>query len=295
MGFFALFPHEPAAAQETRIRVGLADHLKVRICELQGDLMGDESLVRRRLPLALPALLGLFGFALCVMALPGRATDAPSKPASDTRLRITTFPPAIRVGAAAAAAKDDGTNASASTKHGEATVSIDTDDDFDTVNEKLHKLPWVIPLIFLVVGSIFLTPVILLVGIIWYKLRKTRLQNDAMLALAERGVVPPAQAAEALGAGASPASVAPQVYQQAVAIRKRIVWSDLRKGVILTMAGLALSFYSMTASGSPNSVGLVLIFVGAGYVVLWWLEGRHLDQADGRRAANGSGPGASGG
>jgi hypothetical protein len=258
--------------------------------------MQYETHSRSRAPIARMALLGFFGLALCVMALPGRAADTPPKPASDTSVRITTFPPAIHVGAAAAVIKDDGATASAATKRGEATVSIDTDDDFDKwVNEKQHKVPWVIPLVFLVVGSIFLTPVILLIGIIWYKLRKTRLQNEAMLALAEKGVVPPAQAAEALAAGAPPASVAPQVYQQALALRKRVVWSDLRKGVIMTMIGLALSFYSMTNSGSPNWIGLVLLFVGAGYVVLWWLEDRHLEQAGAGRAADGGGPGAGGG
>src|SRR5258707_590448 len=84
-------------------------------------------------------------------------------------------------------------------------------------------------------------------------------------------------AAEGLAADASAASVAPQVYQQAVAMRKRVVWSDLRKGVIMTMIGLAFLFYWMTESGSPSWVGLVLLFVGVGYVVLWWLESRHLE------------------
>jgi hypothetical protein len=154
-------------------------------------------------------------------------------------------------------------------------------------------MPWVIGLIFLVVGSIFLTPIVLLIGIIWYKLRRARLQNEAMLALAEKGVVPPAQAAEALAAGASPASAAPQVYQQVAAVRKRAVWSDLRKGVILSTIGLALSFYELTSSGGPSWVGLVLLFVGAGYVTLWWLEGRHLDQTRGG-GTDAARPGASG-
>jgi len=156
-------------------------------------------------------------------------------------------------------------------------------------------MPWVIGLIFLVVGSIFLTPVVLLVGIIWYKLRKTRLQNEAMLALAEKGVVSPAQAADALATGAPVTSVAPQVYQQAVAMRKRVVWSDLRKGVILSAIGLGLSFYAVTGSGEPSWIGLILLFVGVGYVALWWLEGRHLEQTGATRAGNGAGTSSSGG
>ncbi len=63
----------------------------------------------------------------------------------------------------------------------------------------------------------------------------------------------------------------------------------------MTMIGLALSFYSMTDSGSPNWIGLVLVFVGAGYVVLWWLEGRHLDEVGARASGNGGKSEASGG
>jgi hypothetical protein len=257
--------------------------------------MQQQAHIRHQQSFVLPALLGLFALAMAFTALPGHAGDTPARNAS---VKIATLPPAIQVIAAAAAAttKDDGSDADTGSTRSEARVKIDSDEDFDldAVNQKLHKAPWVIGLVFLVVGSIFLTPVILLIGIIWYKLRKTRLQNEAMLALAERGVVPPAQVAEALAAGAPPATVAPQVYQQAVAMRKRVVWSDLRKGVIMTMIGLAFLFYWMTENGSPSWVGLVLLFVGAGYVVLRWLESRHLEQAGAGRSTNGGGgPGAS--
>jgi hypothetical protein len=251
--------------------------------------------LRTRAPLALLASLGLFGLALCVMAPAGRAADTPSTPAADTNVRITAFPPAIHVDTVAAA-KDDAAAPPSEGKRG-PHLRFDTDDDFDEFSNQVQKMThgWVIGLVFLIVGSIFLTPVVLLVGIIWYKLRKTRLQNEAMLALAERGIIPPAQAADALAAGTPPSSAAPQVYQQAVATRKKVVWSDLRKGVILSMAGLALSFYDLISSGGPNSVGLVLLFVGAGYVVLWWLEGRHLDEAKAKAADNGGKSEASGG
>ena len=83
------------------------------------------------------------------------------------------------------------------TATGHARIQIG-DRDFDSFANVMQTAPWVVGLVFLVVGSIFLTPLILLVGIIWYKLRKTRLQNDALLKLAERGVVPSAQVAEAM-------------------------------------------------------------------------------------------------
>jgi hypothetical protein len=166
------------------------------------------------------------------------------------------------------------------------------DDDFDSFNEALHTAPWVVGLAFLVAGSILLTPVFLLVGIIWYKLRKTRLQNEAVLQLAERGAMAPAQAVDAVMSGVTPegavastavplaASSAAPVYQQAIISRRRAVWSDLRKGVILTAIGLAFVFYSMVESGSASWVGLVLMFLGVGYILLWWFEDRHLQRRE---------------
>ena len=57
-------------------------------------------------------------------------------------------------------------------------------------------------------------------------------------------------------------------------MRRKTVWSDLRKGVIFGAVGLGFTFYSMLDDGSPNFVGLVLLFVGLAYVVLWYFEER---------------------
>jgi hypothetical protein len=250
-----------------------------------------------RWPAAAGTAFILVALALGGVAHPVHASEAPAKPATDATVRIKAFPPSVQVGTTTVAAKDDTAAPTSVGKRGEVGVRVDSDEDFDfdAFNSQVHKMPWVIALIFLVVGSIFLTPVILLIGIIWYKLRKTRLQNEAMLALAARGVVPAAQAADALATGASPASVAPQVYQQAVALRKRVIWSDLRKGVILAMIGLGFLFYGITGRGEPSWIGLVLLFVGAGYIVLWWLEGRHLEQAGASRAGNDASTSSGGG
>ena len=58
-----------------------------------------------------------------------------------------------------------------------------------------------------------------------------------MLKLAERGVVPPAEAIAAMAPGARRSlgrcrSTAP-LYEQAKQVRKRAAWSDLRKGVLM--------------------------------------------------------------
>ncbi len=248
------------------------------------------------LPSAICATLVALALALGCLAHPARADDA-AKPKGDTTVRIRALPPSIVIDTAAAEDKADAAAASSEDKHAARHPKDDSDDDFDVdqFRTQVQKMPWVIGLIFLVVSSIFLTPIVLLIGIIWYKLRKTRLQNEAMLALAAKGVVPPAAAADALATGASPANAAPQVYQQALALRRRVVWSDLRKGVIMTMVGLAFVFYAILANGEASWVGLILLFVGVGYLALWWLEGRHLAQTSATPAGNGPGTSSNGG
>jgi hypothetical protein len=63
-------------------------------------------------------------------------------------------------------------------------------------------------------------------------------------------------------------------YEHARYLRRRTVWSDLRKGIILTGVGLGLTFFSMLDDGTPNSIGLILLFVGLGYCLLWFFEDR---------------------
>jgi hypothetical protein len=218
-------------------------------------------------------------------ATDGSVTAAPSAPGAGTGTSVTitgTFPDAKT---------DSDTPPPTKKSRKRAHIQIG-DDDFENFNDALHTAPWVIGLAFLVAGSVLLTPVFLLIGIIWYKLRKTRMQNEAMLQLAERGVVPPAQAVDAMMSGASPeaaaaaaspsaaASAAAPVYQQAVIARRRAVWSDLRRGVIFIAVGLSFVFYSLFDSGSANWVGLVLLFLGVGYTLLWWFEDRHLQNRE---------------
>lgn len=248
----------------------------------------------RVMPMAFGALLAAM---LCLAAGPGAAADAPAKGGAAAVQKSPPAPPPPPP-AAAAAATD-----SAPAPADDAATADERDDpfpfgrhrgriqfdDFDSFKQAMDVAPWIVGVVFLVLGSIFLTPIILLVGIIWYKLRKTRLQNEAVLKLAERGVMPSAQAVDAVMAGTPPAQAAPGTVAAAVPVavasRRRAVWSDLRKGVLLVAVGLALVLYSITDAGEANWLGLVLLFVGAGYIALWWLEDRHLE----RRVSGGDG------
>ena len=213
--------------------------------------------------------------------------EAPSKAAADPT--PTVAPPAATAEADTTDSKPDSAERKRDRRRERVRIG---DDDFESFNEALHTAPWVVGLAFLVAGSILLTPVFLLIGIIWYKLRKTRLQNEAVLQLAERGAMAPAQAVDAVMSGVMPeaavastaaplaGSAAAPVYQQAVISRRRAVWSDMRKGVILTAVGLSFVFYSMVENGSANWLGLVLMFLGLGYILLWWFEDRHLQRRE---------------
>jgi hypothetical protein len=164
-----------------------------------------------------------------------------------------------------------------------------SDREFDSFNDFIHSEPEFAGMVIAIVAIVFLSPVIVLALILWYRMRKNRMLNETMLKLAEKGVVPPVEALGALagspnGALAAAPSASP-IYEQAKQIRRRAAWSDLRKGVILGGIGLGLAFYSMLDDGSPNGLGLVLLFVGIGYIVLWWFEDRQFP-------SKGSGAGA---
>jgi hypothetical protein len=164
--------------------------------------------------------------------------------------------------------------------------------DSDSWAQLAHEAPGSALFVFLIVMTVFLTPLLLIALLILYKLRKTRMHNETMLKLAEKGVVSPTAAMDALAAGPSPAAslgamagatAAPAtpgsapLYEQARFLRRRTAWSDLRKGIILCAVGLGLSFYSMLDDGTPNVAGLILLFLGAGYCILWFFEDRNAD------------------
>jgi hypothetical protein len=177
-----------------------------------------------------------------------------------------------------------------------AKVKIDglgTDREFDSVGEFVHDEPAIAAMVVLIVAVVFLSPVLAIGLILWYRMRKARMLNETMLKLAEKGIVAPADALDALAGGkqaalATTAATAP-LYEQAKQIRRRAAWSDLRKGVITGGIGLGLTLFSMLDDRSPNSVGLVLLFVGIGFVVLWWFEERQIAPSNG--VASGGTPG----
>lgn len=151
--------------------------------------------------------------------------------------------------------------------------------EYDSFEDFVDKAPWIAGLFFLGTLLVFLVPLLVIILVLWYKMRKTRMLNETMLKLAEKGVVPPAEAMDAIGAARPQAAVASgattgALYERARSIRARNVWSDLRRGIILVAVGLAVQTCSMFENGEASGIGLVLLFLGIGYVVLWYFEDR---------------------
>jgi hypothetical protein len=173
-------------------------------------------------------------------------------------------------------------------RHGKGVSvrGLGDDADFDSFDEFAKNSPAIASMVVVIVAVVFLAPVLAIALILWYRMRKARMLNETMIRLAEKGVVPPAEAIGALAGGtpvASSPTVAP-LYEQAKQLRRRAAWSDLRKGVIIGGVGLGLTLYAALDDRSPNALGLVLLFVGIGYLALWWFEER--------QAARGNGSGA---
>ena len=172
----------------------------------------------------------------------------------------------------------------------------DVDREYDSFDEFLDRDPALASMVLGIVFIVFLTPILIIALVIWYKMRKNRMQNETMLRLAEKGIVPPGEAMHAIGTGQAAsaigvaASTAP-LAEQARALRKQAAWSDLRKGVLMGTVGLALTFYSVFDDRSPNWLGLVLLFVGIGYCVLWYFEDQQVTAARPAGPASSSGRG----
>lgn len=164
------------------------------------------------------------------------------------------------------------------------------DREFESFGALVDQAPWLAAWVLLIVALVFAAPVLMIALVLWYKMRRTRMVNETLLKLAEKGAMPPATAMEILGSGMG--SIALENAQRSSAVapgndhvratRRRATWSDLRKGVVMGAVGLGLVVYSLLDDRSPNALGLVLLFLGAGYVALWYFEDRHLRETSAR-------------
>lgn len=221
------------------------------------------------------------------VADPAPATDARTETGADTR-SMPSRDAKARNGADARRGVDltidEDDPLADSGKRRKVVVNLGMHDrEFESFEQMMQEAPWIAGMVVGIVSVVFLVPVLIVALFIWYRLRKNRMLNETMIKLAERGVVLPADALDALTSnrqaatmGAATAATTAPLIERAKLLRKGVAWSDLRKGVIMTAVGLGLSFYFLFDDGSPSWLGLVLLFVGIGYCVLWYFEDQQI-------------------
>src|SRR2546421_871320 len=134
-----------------------------------------------------------------------------------------------------------------------------TIDDPDTEFEKSKDMPaMVIPLVGIVFLTIFGAPVLIVGLILYFGFSKSRALHRTVRMMVEKGQPVP----EALLAPPPPA------------VRQR---SDMRRGVVLVMIGIGLMFFFGAVNdweGGSWTIGLIFFLIGAGYLLVWKLEGK---------------------
>ena len=72
-------------------------------------------------------------------------------------------------------------------------IGVGPNDEFDSLDQFIDKAPAVAAGVVLMFLIAFLTPVMIIFLVIWYKMRKNRMINETILKLAEKGVMPSAE------------------------------------------------------------------------------------------------------
>ncbi|HZQ61602.1 MAG TPA: hypothetical protein VFC24_09655 [Casimicrobiaceae bacterium] len=250
------------------------------------------------------ALVTAVGVALIVSGLwessPSGVQAAEVAPNSTAAPAANTAPPPASGQAADAENKSDADQHAIIIEKSGRRVRIlgsgDKDREYGSLDQLVRHEPELFGMVIAVVAIIFLSPVLLVGVVMLYRTRKTRMLNETLVRLAERGVIAPGEAMQALTTGQVPASAtrlaaegggvaatstAPSLLDETKQVRKRAAWSDLRKAVIIGAIGLAFTLHDLTRGRAPDTVGLILLFIGAAYGALWWYETRHLPDRSG--------------
>jgi hypothetical protein len=142
------------------------------------------------------------------------------------------------------------------------------DEDSDTTKESgsNNDVPEaVIPLVAIVFMTIFGAPVLIVAVIMYFGFSKNRMMHKTVRMMVEKGQPVP----EAL--------LNPPPH-----VRKR---SDMRRGVVLVMVGLGLMIFLGAVNeweGGSWALGIIPFLIGAGYLLVWKLEGKGPEGLEGR-------------
>src|SRR5882724_5427763 len=115
----------------------------------------------------------------------------------------------------------------------------------------------VFPIVFITMLAVFGMPVLIVAVIMYFGFSKNRMMHRTVRMMVEKGQPVP----EAL-------------LNPPPAQRQR---SDIRRGVVLAMVGLGLMLFFAAVNdweGGAWSIGLIPFLIGAGYLLVWKLEGK---------------------
>ena len=143
--------------------------------------------------------------------------------------------------------------------HGRHGIVIDGDHEVDVdVDKVANDVPeFVLPIVVVSLLTVFGAPVLIVALIMYFGFSKNRAMHRTIRMMAEKGQPIPA----ALLAPPTPA------------VRQR---SDMRRGVVLTMIGIGMILFLGAVNdweGGAWSFGLIPFLIGAGYLIVWKLEG----------------------
>jgi Domain of unknown function (DUF6249) len=139
---------------------------------------------------------------------------------------------------------------------GHSATGADSDDDIKINSDEIPAM--VVPIVAVTMLTIFGAPVLIVALIMYFGFSKSRMTQRTIRMMVEKGQPVPA----ALLNPPPPAA------------RQR---SDMRRGVILSMVGLGLMVWLGAVNdweGGVWSLGLIPFLIGAGYLLVWKLEGK---------------------
>ena len=134
----------------------------------------------------------------------------------------------------------------------------DRETDADRAKSSEDIPAMVIPLVGIVFLTIFGAPILIVAVIMYFGFSKNRMMHRTIQLMVEKGQPVP------------PALLAPPAPAQ----RQR---SDMRRGVVLAMIGLGLMIFLAAVNGWEGgawSIGIIPFLIGAGYLLVWKLEGK---------------------
>jgi hypothetical protein len=143
-------------------------------------------------------------------------------------------------------------------KHFNFTIGDQDSDRESRRHESNDDIPaMAIPLVGIVVLTVFGAPVLIVALIMYFTFSKSRMTHRTVRMMVEKGQPVPA----ALLAPAAPA---------------QIQRSDFRRGVVLLMVGIGIMIFLGAVTeweGGSWALGIIPFLIGAGYLLVWKFEG----------------------